>query len=646
MAASSLSLLGVLGLIKSSIKLALGLKLCASAGFNLESIRGVFGYLPGESAMAGDLCECFIASVTVFPEKITIHKTQHYFSGANTPIVDAAVPPKPKPFSTIINLGNDKGESSSCQSILWIISAVVICSGCTSWLLLIITADWTWVKIFAIPILHICLVLMLALPLWYGRQINRPGKHLTTAKWEALCGKSVKKPTVLNLLQVCKNESRDGEYQETLDILHFRGDTSLIHSKILKIGVLLLSAIAATAYICQYSILKVASSKEALIWLGCQGGLAAVRILYWIVDPSFDDPVIADTGYAIINNLRLDHVMLMEIICAAASDTTIEIPWWAWDYLSTKPLQDIIQSAVDRKVGSSIPLDAKYYVFLDVDFMRILRRRGIEKDYNADYDFRLGLYRLPNATSGELVLILSSPLQISREFDFIYPSEPCLRGTRWRNDLPPIGTNYKYWVESTDLTVENSDDPAVFYRESRTDAETLFCALFVVDNFGERVCLCRHPASERAASKYPASKHSLNCPWIGKVIEELHDSRGFDNGFNTRYQIYIEQSKVCSWLGRISREIVLRGKRGNGKIDKKVDEGSVVIVCNNYCTVLDLAILQALEKLQWYFCWRDICVLGVPYRGTLFWSDVASMPTCNAQVEGQDPHALLAKLSV
>ena len=40
--ASSLSLLGVLGLVKSSIKLALGLKHCEQAGFNLDSLRGIF----------------------------------------------------------------------------------------------------------------------------------------------------------------------------------------------------------------------------------------------------------------------------------------------------------------------------------------------------------------------------------------------------------------------------------------------------------------------------------------------------------------------------------------------------------------------------------------------------------------------------
>lgn len=56
--ASSLSLLGVLGLVKSSVKVALGLKYYGSAGFNLDSIRGIFGYLPGETPVSGTLFEC------------------------------------------------------------------------------------------------------------------------------------------------------------------------------------------------------------------------------------------------------------------------------------------------------------------------------------------------------------------------------------------------------------------------------------------------------------------------------------------------------------------------------------------------------------------------------------------------------------
>ena len=76
--ASSLSLLGVLGLVKSSIKLALGLSYCQQAGFNLDSLRGIFGYLPGESPATGCLFECSVIQVDLSPSGMSINKTRRY----------------------------------------------------------------------------------------------------------------------------------------------------------------------------------------------------------------------------------------------------------------------------------------------------------------------------------------------------------------------------------------------------------------------------------------------------------------------------------------------------------------------------------------------------------------------------------------
>jgi len=56
---SSLSLLSMLGLVKSTIKIALGLEACAKAGFSLDSLRGVYGYQKGEITSEGKLYECF-----------------------------------------------------------------------------------------------------------------------------------------------------------------------------------------------------------------------------------------------------------------------------------------------------------------------------------------------------------------------------------------------------------------------------------------------------------------------------------------------------------------------------------------------------------------------------------------------------------
>lgn len=44
-----------------------------------------------------------------------------------------------------------------------------------------------------------------------------------------------------------------------------------------------------------------ASSTRALIWLGCQGALAAARLAYWIFDPSFDDTTVTGSEYVRLN---------------------------------------------------------------------------------------------------------------------------------------------------------------------------------------------------------------------------------------------------------------------------------------------------------------------------------------------------------
>lgn len=56
---SSLSLLGMLGLVKSTFKIALGLEACSKAGFSLDSLRGIYGYRMGERPSEGKLYECY-----------------------------------------------------------------------------------------------------------------------------------------------------------------------------------------------------------------------------------------------------------------------------------------------------------------------------------------------------------------------------------------------------------------------------------------------------------------------------------------------------------------------------------------------------------------------------------------------------------
>ncbi|KAL9032639.1 MAG: hypothetical protein Q9180_006387 [Flavoplaca navasiana] len=130
--ASSLSLLGILGLVKSSIKLALGLKHCEQAGFNLDSLRGIFGYLEGESPSQGTKLDCMVVTVTAGNERVRIHKERRWFSGGNTPLVNVGVGPENLHRNTLtINLGNLREEKRLRKHAVVIISALVVCAGLT-----------------------------------------------------------------------------------------------------------------------------------------------------------------------------------------------------------------------------------------------------------------------------------------------------------------------------------------------------------------------------------------------------------------------------------------------------------------------------------------------------------------------------------
>ena len=97
---------------------------------------------------------------------------------------------------------------------------------------------------------------MLALPLWYKRQINRPGSNLTGARWDALHSITLyqhtnnqRRRTTLNLLQVYRERQKDQYSPADIDILYFRGNLTLIDSIVLKAAILFASALAAVAYV-------------------------------------------------------------------------------------------------------------------------------------------------------------------------------------------------------------------------------------------------------------------------------------------------------------------------------------------------------------------------------------------------------------
>jgi hypothetical protein len=171
-AISAASLLGILGLVRGAIKLALGLKLCREAGFNLDSLRGILGYLPGETAAVGEAVECDLVSVSMTSTNLVIRKRRKIFNNELNPILSVGSPWNdlyPRSFDVfpiIINLGNASEERLLNHYVTPFIAALV-CSGATSWLVVVVNSPWNAIRIFATAGLHLSLMVLLAVPLFH-----------------------------------------------------------------------------------------------------------------------------------------------------------------------------------------------------------------------------------------------------------------------------------------------------------------------------------------------------------------------------------------------------------------------------------------------------------------------------------------------
>jgi hypothetical protein len=86
-AVSCLSILGLLGMIKGMLKVTLGPKICRAAGFNIEPIRGLFGYSKDEKAAKGNTIQCYRMTVTYSHEDIVINKEEIWMNDAKTPMI-------------------------------------------------------------------------------------------------------------------------------------------------------------------------------------------------------------------------------------------------------------------------------------------------------------------------------------------------------------------------------------------------------------------------------------------------------------------------------------------------------------------------------------------------------------------------------
>ncbi|KAH0562203.1 hypothetical protein GP486_003104 [Trichoglossum hirsutum] len=218
--------------------------------------------------------------------------------------------------------------------------------------------------------MHVSLVILFVIPLYFSWQTRRLGGQLTVAIWRSLMeGKPAGEDSVkrLNLLQ-CRVGNGD--------VLHLQGDTTFLQKWPLRLLMLLTSVALVMAYICRYAIVTIASNKAAVIWVSCQAAAALARACYWIINLKFGDTQPEKSPYALVRNNASSILTLAEFVCACGPGKTA-IPRWVWEYLQTTDINEVMLEAGEKgKIEKGfIPVDAEWVVYTGHDFNHIVRGR-------------------------------------------------------------------------------------------------------------------------------------------------------------------------------------------------------------------------------------------------------------------------------
>ncbi|KAF2801801.1 uncharacterized protein BDZ99DRAFT_483353 [Mytilinidion resinicola] len=373
---SQLSLLGMLGMVKSALKIALGNDRCQAAGFGLESLRGIFGYTALEAESNALIVECDVVRVEFEGQAtktkgrrggdLVIKKWKRFFNTETNPLLDIAARYGTDHTGkgglrltgfTALNLGDPTKDGSWGQSIWLHLLFGILCTGITSWLLIVVQTSWSWVRIHATVGMHASLLVLFAMPLLYTWKTQRPGTYLTIPVWNALSAWKSDVRT-MELLQCRLGHG---------DVLHAQGSSLFLHDWPTRVIALLAALSLVVAYICQYSILTDATNESALLWLALQGVAALIRSVYWLSTPQGKElpkTSVAINDYAekpfvLIQNSAPKKVTLAELICACKTGET-RIPLWVWTYLRDTAIEDIVLDGANRGPEDIIPIDAEW----------------------------------------------------------------------------------------------------------------------------------------------------------------------------------------------------------------------------------------------------------------------------------------------
>jgi len=196
------------------------------------------------------------------PESLAISKEKRFFDGEHNPMINVGSDwPDGLACKTAVNLGNPNTEGKWLRNTAIIVVLTILCTGATSWPLLVVESEWNWVKLLAVPVLHFCLMSFLALPLFHERQSARPYQWFSEKKWDVLTRRILKIKEGYARAAVLEGASARWQCPP------LQGRHILLSWYSLQVLVILVTSLSVASYLCQYAILKRASNRQAIIWI-------------------------------------------------------------------------------------------------------------------------------------------------------------------------------------------------------------------------------------------------------------------------------------------------------------------------------------------------------------------------------------------
>ncbi|KAI9671089.1 MAG: hypothetical protein M1831_005175 [Alyxoria varia] len=529
---AGISILGILGLVKSSVKLSIGLDRCRKSGFTIDSLRGFFGYEPHETPVVGRMVRCDLVEYHFGKDVVTFSKIPRFFDTDTRPIVNVASQDRVGfEHKTAIIGKNWNHETTFLQNSWFVAFATFLGTGITAWLLLIVRADSSWELWCATAGLHVSLLVLVGVPLWYSFQLVKPSKNLSESKVRALLGDSSMSygsPERLAFMQIHVNKGFAN---------FFHGSIALVDSLFFKASMLSFSALCAVSYVCQYTVLKSADNVHAAAWIGAQGALALFRVIFWMWDPSFDDPNVNNSDYTDVDNDYSGRLTPIAFARNVPPEKSKPIPRWAWDYLQSHSITAIARQAIEED-AEVVYRTAKQIFILGMDpkviFAGLHRDPALKFDWGIDW--RILLHRSPNGEVHPIIYVgrlHQGGILGDSDIDFWTPLEQDL-GVEAKNkrvrvaggggyDVPPYSHPITFlqreWSGVGDLSFFRNQNQRFYQRTFKVDSEPEVST--ALSNFAKDMYSLR----ETTGSHYDERVENRSSAHVDHVVKELLNGR-------------------------------------------------------------------------------------------------------------------------